>query len=197
MFEFLACKVPVREHQASGARRESEPVVSRLWSFFARWQKIERIRSNYARKMAKNNGAKPSVTSLDMCGSDMSRTENTSPPLFMPAVSPCAITRPWEQDASPNPRFLASGPSHSLAETRKKPRCIRNESNTDGAKPSVASLNFSVCNFPLWEHQFSALWACSVPLRNTRPREHNASPNPRLLASWSLGSLAHNPKKLL
>ena len=27
-----ACNVPVREHQASGARRESEPVVSRLGS---------------------------------------------------------------------------------------------------------------------------------------------------------------------
>ena len=50
-------------------------------------------------------------------------------------------------------------------------------------------------NVPLWEHQSSALWACSVPLRNTRPREHDASPNPRFLASWPLRSLAYNLNK--
>ena len=56
-----ACNVPVREHQASGARRESEPVVSCLGSVFARWRKSVRIRSNCARKMANTDGANPSV----------------------------------------------------------------------------------------------------------------------------------------
>ena len=55
------------------------------------------------------------------------------------------------------------------------------ESHTDGANPSVASLGFWVCNVPLWQHQSSALWACSIPLGNTRPREHDANPNPRFL----------------
>ena len=38
-----------------------------------------------------------------------------------PVVSPCGNTRPREHDANPNPRFLASGPSRSLAEKRKNP----------------------------------------------------------------------------
>ena len=51
----------------------------------------------------------------------MSPSGNSSPCLFGPAVSPCGNIRPREHNASPNPRFLASGPPHSLAETRKKP----------------------------------------------------------------------------
>ena len=115
------CNVPVRDHQASGARHESEPVVSRLGSFFARWRKKARIRSNCARKMAKPDVANPSVASLDIYGSAMSPSGNTSPRLFGPIVSPCGSTRSREQNASPNPGFLASGPPHSLVETRKKP----------------------------------------------------------------------------
>ena len=115
-----ACNVPVREHQASGARRKSEPVVSRLGPFFTRWRKSARIRSNCARKMAKTEGANPSVASLDICGSAMSPSGNTSPRLFRPVVSPCGSTRPRERDASPNPGFLASWPLLSLAYNRKK-----------------------------------------------------------------------------
>ena len=77
---------------------------------------------------------------------------------------------------------------------RSRPRCTRKESNTDGANPSVASLDRWVCNVPLSEHQSSALWACIVPLRNTRPREYDAGPSPRFLASWPLRSLAYNRK---
>ena len=50
----------------------------------------------------------------------------------------------------------------------------REGSKVDGANPSEAVLGIWVCNVPLWEHQSSALLACSVPLRNTRPREHEA-----------------------
>ena len=56
--------------------------------FFARWRKSARIRSNCARKMAKTDGANPSVASLDICGSAMSPSGNTSPRLFGPIVSP-------------------------------------------------------------------------------------------------------------
>ena len=59
----------------------------------------------------------------------------------------------------------------------------------------LASFGIWVCNVPVWEHQSSALWACSVPLRNTRPREHDASLNPRFLAPWSLRSMAYNRNK--
>ena len=86
--------------------------------FLARWQKNARIRSNCARKMAKTDGANPSVASLDICGSAMSPSGNTSPQLFGPVVSLCGSTRPREQDASPNPGFLASGLLHLLAEPR-------------------------------------------------------------------------------
>ena len=58
--QIWACNVPVRDHQASGVRRESEPVVPRLGSFFARWWKSARIRYHCARKKTKNDGANPS-----------------------------------------------------------------------------------------------------------------------------------------
>ena len=72
-------------------------VVSRLGSFFARWRKSARIRSKCARKMSKTEGANPSVASLDICGSAVSPSGNTSPRLFGPVVSPCGSTRPREQ----------------------------------------------------------------------------------------------------
>ena len=131
-----ACNVPVREHQASGTRHESEPVVSRLGSFFARWRKSARIRSNGARKKAKTDGADPSVASLDIGGSAMSPSGNTSPRLFGPVVSTCRSTRPREQDTSPNPGFLASGYSHSLAETRKKPPSLHSKESPTPTVPT-------------------------------------------------------------
>ena len=120
-----------REHDA-----KSEPVVSRLGSFFARWWKNARIRSNCARKMAKADGANPSVASLDIRGSAMSPSGNASPRLFGPVVSTCGSTRPREQDASPNPGFLASGPPHSLAETRKKPPLLHPKKNPTPTVPT-------------------------------------------------------------
>ena len=89
--------------------------------FFARWRKNARIRSDCARKIAKTDGTNPSVASLDIYGSAMSPSGNTSPRLFGPVVSPCGSTRSRERDASPDPGFLASDPPHSLAETRMKP----------------------------------------------------------------------------
>ena len=115
------CNVPVRKHQASGARRESEPVVSRLGFFFARWRKSAIIRSNCSQKTSKTDGANPSVASLGIFGSAMSPSGNTSFRFLWPVMSPCGITRPREKDASPNLGFLASGPPHSLAESRKTP----------------------------------------------------------------------------
>ena len=78
---------------------------------------------------------------------------------------------------------------------RSRSHCTQKKPDTDGASLSVASLGIWVCNIPLWEHQSSTLWARSVPFRNTRPRDHDASPNPRFLASWLLRSLAYNRKK--
>ena len=75
--EIGACNVPVREHQASGVRRESEPVVSRLGSFFACWRKNARICSNCARKITETGGANPPVALLDICWSAMSPSGNT------------------------------------------------------------------------------------------------------------------------
>ena len=72
-------------------------------------------------KSGKTDGANPSVASLDICGSAMSPSGNTSSRLFGPVASPCGRTTPREQDASPNPGFLASSPAQSLAESRKKP----------------------------------------------------------------------------
>ena len=89
--------------------------------FFARWRKNARTRSNCTRKMAKTDGANPSVASLDICGSAMFPSGTTTPRLFGPVVSPSGSTRLREQDASSNPGFLASGAPYSLAETRKKP----------------------------------------------------------------------------
>ena len=62
--------------------------------FFARWRKSARIRSNCARKMAKTDGANP-VASLDICGSAMSPSGNTSPRHFGPVMSPSGTPGLW------------------------------------------------------------------------------------------------------
>ena len=125
----------------------------------------------------------------------MSPSGNTSPRVFGPVVAHCGTIRPREHDESLSPPFPATGPPHSLAETRKKPSI--KESNTDGANPSVASLGISLCNVPLREHQSSACWGCSVPLKDTGPRECDASPNSRFLESWPISSLSYDRNKLL
>ena len=63
---------------------------------------------------------------------------------------------------------------------RIRPNCDRTITKTQGANPSVASLNIWICNFPFRKHQFSALWDCSVPLR-----EHQAS------GAWCASSLPY------
>ena len=96
-------------------------------------------------------------------------------------------------------RTRGFSPPIFFARWRKNARirssCARKMAKTDGANPSVASLDIWVCNIPFWEHQSSALWACSVPCGNTRPREHDASPKPRFLASGTPHSRAENRKK--
>ena len=129
--------VPVRKHQASGARRKSEAVVSRLGFIFARWRKSARTRSNCARKMEKIDGANPSVASLDICGCAMSPSGNTCPRLFGPVMSPCGSIRPREQDANLNMGFLASGPSHSRADTRKKSPSLHPKTSLTPTVPTL------------------------------------------------------------
>ena len=133
MLEFWACNVSIREHQASalwvcgvrlqehqasGARRESEPAVSRFGVSLLLGGKSQRIRSNCARVMMKMRRCQPSVVSLDIF---LCNVTNINPRLFGHVVCPCGNTRVREHDASPRPRFLTSGPAYSLAETRKKP----------------------------------------------------------------------------
>ena len=90
---------------------------------------------------------------------------------FGPAMSPSGNTRPREHDANLNPWFLAFGLFHSLAKKRTNPLQLHPKmAKIDGANPSVASMNISVCNVPFWKHQSSALWVSSVPLR-----KHQAS----------------------
>ena len=129
------CNVPVRELQASRSRRESEPAVFRPRPSSLVGGKHEN-RSNCARKMAKTDSANPSITSLDICGSAMSPSGNTSPRLVGRVVSPSESTRPREQDASPNPGLLVSGPSHSLAETRKKPPSLHRKKSPTPTMPT-------------------------------------------------------------
>ena len=82
---------------------------------------------------------------------------NTSPRLFRSVVSPCGNTRPRERDASPNPRFLASGPPHSLAETRKKPPSLHPKKSPT---PTAATRRW-----PRW-----AFGSAMSPSGNTSPR---------------------------
>ena len=71
----------------------------------------------------------------------------------------------------------------------------REGSKVDVDNPSEAVLGIWVCNVPAWEHKSSALWAVASPSGNARPRGHDASPNPRVVASWPCRSLTQNCEK--
>ena len=130
----LQCPRPGKPSLGSTTRIQTRGFSPRV--FFARWRKNARIRSNCARKMAKTDGANPSVASLDIYGSAMSPSGNTSPRLFGPVVSPCGSTRLREQDASSNSRFLTSGTPHSLAETRKNPPSLHQKESPTSTVPT-------------------------------------------------------------
>ena len=73
-------------------------------------------------------------------GCAMSPSGDTSPRLSGPLVSSCGNTRPREHDSSPNPQFQASGPPHSLAETRKKPPSLLPKNVQHRRRQPVGSL---------------------------------------------------------
>ena len=149
---------------------------------FARWRKNARTRSNCARKMVKNRRCQPVGSLVGHLGLQcplLGTRALGSPWLFGPAVSPCGSTRPWEHDAGPNPRFVASGPPHSLVETRKKPPLLRPQNSS----PTVPTRHetrwaFGSAMSPSGNTSPWLFGPVMSPSGNTRPREHVASLQP-------------------
>ena len=104
-------------------------------------------------------------------GSAMPHYGNTRPRHFGPVASPCGNTRFREHDASSNPWF---SPRVLFNRWRKFARNCLNCARTIVKKPWCQPIGSRVGRLglhdPLWKHQSSALWACSVPLW-----EHQAS----------------------
>ena len=85
---------------------------------------------------------------------------------FGVAMSPSGNTRTRKDDANPtngfSPRIFFV---RWQTNVRISTTCARKMEPTDGANQSLASMDIWVCNIAFWAHEVSALWACSVPLR--------------------------------
>ena len=73
----------------------------------------------------------------------------------------------------------------------------REGSNDDGANPSETVLGIWACNFPVREHQSSAVRACNVPVRENQALGSRCESGPRFLAPCPRPSFAKNRQKLL
>ena len=152
-----ACNVPVQGHQASGARRESEPGICRLGSLFARWRKSARYRSNCARQTAKTEGANPSVASLDTCASAMCPSGKTSHRLFGPEVSPCGSTRLRGARCESKPGLSRPESSSLAGRTRKTIPSLNQK--------MIPTPTVPTCRQPRW-----TFGSAMSPSGNTSPR---------------------------
>ena len=101
-----------------------------------------------------------------------------------PAMSPSRNTRPREHDAHPNPWFLASGLPRSLAEQRENSLYLRPKNDKNRRCQAVGGLvgHLLVGNVLFWEHQSPLFGPVVSRCGSTRPRGHDAIPNPRFVA---------------
>ena len=105
---------PRGKHQASGARYESESAVSRLGSSTLAGGSSKEASLTAPEKKSNIGGANPSVASLGIRACHVPLWEPQTSALWAYGVL-LKITRPRENELSPDPRFIASWSLSSLA----------------------------------------------------------------------------------